>query len=116
MANERVSLKDDVYGGTNRFFRLCAGKMGIQTSFANMLDLAATEKEIKANTKLVWIETPTNPTLKLIDIKAVAALARSKIPDAIVVVDNTFASPYFQSPLELGKALSLALSSLKKSS
>ena len=67
-----------------------------------MLDLSATEKEIKSNTKLVWIETPTNPTLKLIDIKAVVSLARRKIPDAIIVVDNTFASPYFQSPLELG--------------
>lgn len=99
---QHVLCCDDVYGGTNRFFRLCASRMGIQTSFANMLDLAATEKEIKSNTKLVWIETPTNPTLKLIDIKAVVALARSKIPGAVIVVDNTFASPYFQSPLELG--------------
>lgn len=76
--------------------------MGIQSSFVNMIDLKETEKAFQPNTTMVWIETPTNPTLKLIDIKAVAQLAKSKNPNCVVVVDNTFASSYFQSPLELG--------------
>jgi cystathionine gamma-lyase len=97
-----VLLVDDVYGGTNRFFRHCAARMGIHSSFVDMCDLKLTEEAIKRNTAMLWIETPTNPMLKLIDIKAVAELAKKINPHIIVVVDNTFSSSYFQTPLELG--------------
>jgi cystathionine gamma-lyase len=101
-SKDHVLLVDDVYGGTNRFFRLCASRMGIESSFADMLDLKLTEEAIKPNTAMLWIETPTNPTLKLIDIQAVVELAKKKNPKVIIVVDNTFSSSYFQNPLELG--------------
>ncbi|RNA12631.1 cystathionine gamma-lyase-like [Brachionus plicatilis] len=101
-SGDHILTVDDVYGGTNRFFRNCANRMGIETSFVDMLDLELTEKSFKSNTMMVWIETPTNPTLKLVDIKAVCDLAKKKNPEVICVVDNTFASAYFQNPLELG--------------
>lgn len=101
-SGDHIVTVDDVYGGSNRFFRNCANRMGIETSFVNMLDLTLTEEAFKPNTAMVWIETPTNPTLKLINIKAVCEIARRKNPKAIIVVDNTFASAYFQNPLELG--------------
>jgi len=76
--------------------------MGIHSSFVDMRDFKLTEEAIKPNTAMVWIETPTNPTLKLVDLKGIAELAKKKNPNMIIVVDNTFASSYFQSPLELG--------------
>jgi cystathionine gamma-lyase len=76
--------------------------MGIEPAFVDMLDLDKTRAAMRPNTAMVWIETPTNPTLKLIDIRAVAKIAKENNPNAIIVVDNTFASSYFQSPLELG--------------
>lgn len=99
---EHVLCVDDVYGGTNRFLRHCASRMGIETTFVDMLDFDATVKAIKPNTTIVWIETPTNPTLKLIDIQSISEIVKKKNPNVIVVVDNTFASSYFQKPLELG--------------
>lgn len=99
---DHVVLVDDVYGGTNRFFRQCASRMGIESTFVDMVDLDSIEHAFKDNTAMVWLETPTNPTLKLIDIKAVADYAKKRNPKIIVVVDNTFASAYFQNPLELG--------------
>lgn len=99
---DHIVTVDDVYGGTNRFFRTCANRMGIETSFVNMLDLELTEKSFKPNTGILWVETPTNPTLKLIDIRAVCKIARAKCPNIVIVVDNTFASSYFQTPLDLG--------------
>jgi len=101
-SGDHIVTVDDVYGGTNRFFRTCANRMGIETSFVNMLDLDLTEKSFKSNTGMLWVETPTNPTLKLIDIRAVCKIARAKNPNIIIIVDNTFASSYFQSPLDLG--------------
>jgi len=101
-AGNHVLLVDDVYGGTNRFFRQCASRMGIESSFVDMLNLKLTEEAIKPNTTMIWIESPTNPTLKLIDIKAVTELAKRKNPNMIVVIDNTFSSSYFQTPLEFG--------------
>lgn len=92
---------DDIYGGTNRLFRNLAVNMGIEVQFADMTDLKNLEKAIKPNVKLVWLETPTNPTMKICDIKAVADLVHSKTK-AILVVDNTFLSAYFQRPLDLG--------------
>lgn len=86
----------DIYGGTHRLFTQVLPRYGITTTFVDMLDLDAVQAAIRPNTRLLWIETPTNPTLKIIDIGAVSALASD---DVIVAVDNTFASPFFQKPL-----------------
>lgn len=101
-SGDHVVLVDDVYGGTNRFFRHCASRMGIDSTFVDMIDLDSIEHAFKPNTAMVWLETPTNPTLKLIDIKGVCDYAKKINPNIIVVVDNTFASAFFQNPLELG--------------
>ncbi|KAI8978569.1 Cys/Met metabolism PLP-dependent enzyme-domain-containing protein [Pilobolus umbonatus] len=91
---------NDVYGGTYRYFTKVAVHNGIETTFVNLSDPANIEKAFKPNTKLVWLETPTNPTLRVIDIKAIAQRAHAH--GALLVVDNTFMSPYFQKPLSLG--------------
>lgn len=97
---DQVICGDDVYGGTYRLLTTVSTRRGIDTQFVDMGSVAAIEKVATAKTKLVWLETPTNPLLKLIDIAAVADLCRSK--GWILVVDNTFATPIFQKPLALG--------------
>jgi len=99
-AGDNVLLCDDVYGGTNRLFHRIFAQLGIETTLVDMTDLEATKAAFKGNTKLVWIETPTNPMLKIIDIAAVCELAKGT--GARVAVDNTFATPYLQNPLALG--------------
>src|SRR5262245_19340795 len=90
----------DVYGGTFRLFDKVMKPMGIETTFIDMRHLDRVERAIEARTKLLWMETPTNPLLKLFDIRKIADLAKSRgLP---LVVDNTFASPVFQQPLALG--------------
>lgn len=89
----------DIYGGTHRFFTKVLPKYGITTTFVDMTDLAATQAAIQPNTKLLWIETPTNPVLKILDIAAISALKRC---GQVVAVDNTLVSPFFQKPLSLG--------------
>lgn len=79
-------------------------KFGIETDFIDMTNLENAEKLIKRHTKLIWIETPTNPTLKIVDIEAVCQLAKKH--NLIIVCDNTFATPYLQSPLHLGVDIS----------
>ena len=91
---------DDLYGGTYRLFRRVLEPMGLSFSFVDGSDLKAVEKAVTERTRLVWLESPTNPLLKLVDIQAVSALAHAR--QAVVVVDNTFMSPYFQRPLSLG--------------
>ncbi len=98
-AGDHAVVTDDLYGGTYRLFSKVLARYGISFSYVDMTDLAAVRAAIVPATKLLWLETPTNPMMKLIDIAAVAKLA---LPGQIVVVDNTFASPYFQSPLALG--------------
>jgi cystathionine gamma-synthase/cystathionine gamma-lyase len=98
-AGDHVVVGDDLYGGTYRLFSKVLSRYGLTFSFVDMTDLDAVTAAMRPNTKMLWIETPTNPLLKLIDIAAVAA---RKPAGAAVVVDNTFASPYFQSPLALG--------------
>jgi cystathionine gamma-lyase len=100
-AGDHIVATLDIYGGTHRLFTQVLTRYGITTTFVDMLDIEATRRAIQPNTKLLYIETPTNPTLKLIDIRAVAALRRER-SDIIVAVDNTFPSPFFQRPLELG--------------
>lgn len=94
---------DDLYGGTYRLFRRVLEPMGLTFSFVDGSELDAVEAAVARGTRLVWIETPTNPLLKLVDIQAVADVAHRH--QALVVVDNTFMSPYLQRPLSLGADL-----------
>jgi cystathionine beta-lyase/cystathionine gamma-synthase len=95
-----VVVCDDVYGGTYRLFQNVLTNYGLDFTYVDQRDTNNVLKATKANTKMVWIETPTNPLLKLIDIEEVSKLAKKN--GIISVVDNTFASPYFQNPLDLG--------------
>ncbi|MCG8277898.1 cystathionine gamma-synthase [Stenotrophomonas sp. NLF4-10] len=100
-AGSHVVAMDDIYGGSFRLFeRVRRRSAGLDFSFVDLTDLAAFEAAITPATKLVWIETPTNPMLKIVDIAAVASVAKRH--GVIVVVDNTFASPMLQRPLQLG--------------
>lgn len=91
---------NDLYGGTYRIFTKVYGKFGMDFSFVDMTDVANIENAITPKTKLIWIETPTNPMLNIVDIAEVCALAKNH--NLLVCVDNTFASPYLQTPLDLG--------------
>ncbi len=99
-AGDHVVCCDDVYGGTFRIFDKVFRNHGIDFTFVDLSDLKKAEGAFKPNTKLLWMETPTNPMLKILDIAALCAIARSK--GALSVVDNTFMSSYFQKPLQLG--------------
>ncbi|MBK6703932.1 MAG: cystathionine gamma-synthase [Caulobacteraceae bacterium] len=99
-SGDHVVLSDDVYGGTYRQFDKVFKQFGITYTRADLTDLAKAEEAFKSNTKMVWLETPTNPLLKVIDIAAVARLAKSK--NALTIVDNTFATPVLTNPLALG--------------
>ncbi|MBF0504204.1 MAG: PLP-dependent transferase [Candidatus Omnitrophica bacterium] len=95
---EHVITGNDIYGGTWRLFNSVLKPMGYEFSFVNMRDLSAVRAAVRKNTKMVWIETPSNPLLNIVDMGAVISLAR-KIK-SLSVVDNTFLSPYFQKPFE----------------
>jgi cystathionine gamma-lyase len=97
---DHVIAVDDLYGGTYRLFRRVLEPLGISFSFVDGSDLQAVERSVTERTRMIWLESPTNPLLKLVDIEAVSKLARAR--QALVVVDNTFMSPYFQRPLSLG--------------
>jgi cystathionine beta-lyase/cystathionine gamma-synthase len=99
-AGDHVIACDDVYGGTFRLFKRVLEKAGLRFSFVDATDVDNVERALEPSTRLVWLESPTNPLLKLVDIAAVAELAHAH--NARVAVDNTFASPYCQRPLELG--------------
>jgi cystathionine gamma-lyase len=99
-SGDHVVCSDDVYGGTFRIFDKVFKNYGIEFSFVDLSDLAKAEAAFRPNTKMVWVETPTNPMLKLIDIAAIAAMAKKR--GVISIVDNTFMSSYFQKPLSLG--------------
>ena len=99
-AGDHVLLCDDVYGGTFRMFNNIFEQLGIKFSRVDMTNAALTRAAFTDKTKLVWLETPTNPMLKIVDIAMVTELAREK--GALTVVDNTFATPYLQTPLALG--------------
>ena len=102
-AGDHVLCCDDVYGGTFRIFDKVYRKLGIDFTFLDFSDLKQVETAFRANTRLLWIESPTNPMLKIFDIAGLCELARRK--KAISVVDNTFMSSYFQKPLSLGADL-----------
>ncbi|MEE8555673.1 MAG: aminotransferase class I/II-fold pyridoxal phosphate-dependent enzyme, partial [bacterium] len=102
-AGDHVVCCDDVYGGTYRLFTQVFARFGMEFTFADMADPAAVERAVTPRTRMVWIETPTNPLLKVLDIRRIAALARER--GALAVVDNTFATPYLQQPLNLGATI-----------
>lgn len=99
-AGDHVVCCDDVYGGTFRIFDKVYKQMGISFTFVDLSDLKLAEAAFRPETKVLWMESPTNPMLKILDIRKLTALARKK--GALSVVDNTFMSPYFQKPLDLG--------------
>lgn len=102
-SGQHVLCCDDVYGGTNRFFSHCSTRMGIETTFIDGVSLSNWLNAFrKGQTKLVWIETPTNPTMKIVDISNIVNHIKELDAECIVVVDNTFMSPLFQSPLKMG--------------
>jgi len=102
-----VLCVDDVYGGTQRYFRkIIEPQFGIKFTFKDMSDPESLRQYITKDTKIVWMESPTNPTLKFFDIEAIGKVVHEQNPDCIYVVDNTFFTPYLQNPLELGADVS----------
>ncbi len=99
-SGDHVICSDDVYGGTFRLFDKVLTRFGIRFTFMDLGDLSKVEAAIRPETRMLWIESPTNPMLKIFDIAALAKLARAR--NLLSVVDNTFMSPYFQRPLDLG--------------
>lgn len=97
---DEVIAGNDMYGGTYRLFTKVFEKFGIRFLFIDLSDPEAVQKAVSANTKLIWLETPTNPLMNIGDIAAISAIA--KAANALLCVDNTFASPYLQNPLDLG--------------
>ena len=97
--NEVIAV-NDMYGGTYRLFTKIFEKFGLKFHYVNMHDANNIRQYINQNTKLIWVETPTNPLMNVVDIAAVAAIAKEH--RLLTVVDNTFASPYLQNPLDLG--------------
>ncbi|TKC19997.1 bifunctional cystathionine gamma-lyase/homocysteine desulfhydrase [Robertmurraya kyonggiensis] len=99
-SGDHVVLTDDVYGGTYRVMNKVLNRFGIESTFVDTSNLKEIEKAIKENTKAIYIETPTNPLLKITDIREAANIAKKH--DLLTIVDNTFSTPYWQNPIELG--------------
>jgi cystathionine beta-lyase/cystathionine gamma-synthase len=99
---DHVLAGDDVYGGTFRLFEKQYAKYGIEFSYVDSTDLGALTAGLRPNTRWVWLETPTNPRLKVADLRAIAQAAQAANPAIRLIVDNTFATPYLQQPLALG--------------
>jgi cystathionine beta-lyase len=97
---DHIVAVNDIYGGTFRILNHVYQKFGIEVSFVDTSDLQAVTNALAHNTKLVWVESPTNPTLKISDIQAIAQVAHAN--NSLLVVDNTFATPYLQKPIKLG--------------
>lgn len=97
---DEILSTNDLYGGTYRLFISIFEDFGLKFKFADMQDAASVAKNVTKNTKLIWVETPTNPMLNIIDIEAIAKIAKDK--NVLLAVDNTFATPYLQQPLDLG--------------
>jgi len=100
---DEVITGDDIYGGSYRIFTKIYVDFGIKFHFINLYEAENVKNYLNSNTKLIWAETPTNPTMKIVDIAAIATIAKSA--GVMFAVDNTFASPYLQNPLDLGADL-----------
>ncbi|XP_066600785.1 cystathionine gamma-lyase [Prorops nasuta] len=101
-SEDHIVSGDDIYGGTNRYFQKCLSKQNIAVTFVDATDIKNILNGINPNTKMVWLESPTNPLLKLVDIKEATEAIKKINSSIIVVVDNTFLTSYFQLPLNLG--------------
>jgi cystathionine beta-lyase len=97
---DEIISTNDLYGGSYRLFTKVFQRYGIKFQFVSMKDTKEVEAKINANTKMIWVETPTNPMMNIIDLKAMAVV--SKANNLILAVDNTFASPYLQNPIDFG--------------
>lgn len=97
---DHIISGDDIYGGTSRLLMQVATRFGMEMSFIDCTQVSNIEQAIQPNTKLIWLETPTNPTLKVSDIKAVSEIAKKN--NILLAVDNTFLTCYLQRPLSLG--------------
>ncbi len=100
---DHVVAENDLYGGTVRFFESTLRKFGVQFTYVDSRRPAAVKSALRPNTRVLWLESPTNPLMRICDIRAVAKLGASA--GAVTVVDNTFASPFLQSPLDLGASV-----------
>jgi cystathionine gamma-lyase len=105
-AGDHVLMSDVIYGGTSRLFQQVLGNFGVEFSYADVADLDAVESAIRQNTRLLFIETPANPTLKLADIAGLARVAHAH-PNVLLAVDNTFLTPLLQDCLGLGADISM---------
>ena len=99
-SGDHIVTGDDIYGGTYRLFDQVFPQLGITFSFVNMRDLTQVKNAIRPQTRMIWIETPSNPLLNIVDLEAVIKIAKAK--KLLTVVDNTFLSPYFQKPFDFG--------------
>lgn len=99
-SGDHIIAFEDIYGGTQRLFDSVLPKFGVKTTFVDATDINNIKKNIKPETRLFWMETPTNPLLRICDIKEISRLAAQR--NIITVVDNTFMTPFFQNPLDLG--------------
>ena len=100
-SGSHVIAMDDLYGGTRRLFEGVRSKSaGVEFSYVDLTDIAALQESIRDDTRMIWVESPTNPLLKIVDLRAVAAIAKAH--NILLVADNTFATPYLQRPLEFG--------------
>ncbi|MGG1552050.1 trans-sulfuration enzyme family protein [Paenibacillus ferrarius] len=97
---DHVVCTEDVYGGTYRLLTTIMNRMGVESTFVDMTDLAQVREALRPNTKAIFLETPSNPTLKITDIAAIVAIAKEH--DVLTMLDNTFMTPYHQRPIELG--------------
>ncbi|XP_032672832.1 cystathionine gamma-lyase-like [Odontomachus brunneus] len=101
-SGDHLIAGDELFGGTSSYFRTGLTKNNIDLTFVDMTEPQNVIDALKPNTKMIWLESPTNPTLKLIDIKAIVDIVKSRQSDIIIIVDNTFLTCYYQKPLELG--------------
>lgn len=106
-SGDHIVYIDDVYGGTHRYLQKVAAKFNVTTSLFDFENLDELPNIIKPETKLVWIECPTNPLLKIVDIKAICTAVKAINEETLILVDNTFLTSYFQKPLNLGADMSM---------
>ncbi len=99
---DHIVAPDDVYWGMRRVIGEVFGKFGLETSYVDMTDIDAFHAALRPNTRLVWVETPSNPLMKITDLPAIAALSRGASPNIVTVCDGTFATPVLQRPLDCG--------------
>ncbi len=106
-SGDHIIATKDIYGGSYRLFTQLLEPLGLQFSFVDLQDLEGLKDHFQANTRMVWVESPTNPLVKIVDISAIVKITKSIDPSILVGVDNTFASPYLQQPLDLGADISM---------